>query len=54
VGGDFDVASILGALAVLFAAINIAGGFLVTQRMLKMFRKDDAAPASASHGGHGR
>ena len=28
------------ALAVLFAAINIAGGFLVTQRMLKMFRKD--------------
>lgn len=33
-------ASILGALAVLFASINIAGGFLVTQRMLKMFRKD--------------
>jgi len=29
----------LGALAVVVAAINIAGGFLVTQRMLKMFRK---------------
>ncbi len=53
VGADFDAASILGALAVLFAAINIAGGFLVTQRMLKMFRRDDAAPAVAS-GGHGR
>ena len=34
-----DVASILGALAALFAAINIAGGFLVTERMLRMFRK---------------
>ena len=31
--------SLLGAAAVLLATINIAGGFLVTQRMLKMFRK---------------
>jgi NAD(P) transhydrogenase subunit alpha len=30
---------ILAAIAVLIATINIAGGFLVTQRMLKMFRK---------------
>ena len=30
---------LLGVLAVLVATINIAGGFLVTQRMLKMFRK---------------
>ena len=29
----------LGAAAILLASINIAGGFLVTQRMLKMFRK---------------
>ena len=29
----------LAAVAVLLATINIAGGFLVTQRMLKMFRK---------------
>lgn len=29
----------LAALATLIASINIAGGFLVTQRMLKMFRK---------------
>ena len=30
---------ILGALAILLAAINIAGGFLVTQRMLRMFQR---------------
>lgn len=35
----FDAASILGALAVFFAAVNVAGGFLVTQRMLRMFRR---------------
>jgi NAD(P) transhydrogenase subunit alpha len=29
----------LAAIAVLIASINITGGFLVTQRMLKMFRK---------------
>ena len=29
----------LGAAAILLASINVAGGFLVTQRMLKMFRK---------------
>jgi NAD(P) transhydrogenase subunit alpha len=40
VGGDFGVATILGAAAVLVATVNIAGGFLVTQRMLKMFQKD--------------
>ncbi len=32
-------ALILGVVAVLVATINIAGGFLVTQRMLRMFRK---------------
>ncbi|HLK89782.1 MAG TPA: Re/Si-specific NAD(P)(+) transhydrogenase subunit alpha [Polyangia bacterium] len=29
----------LGGVAILVAAINVAGGFLVTQRMLRMFRK---------------
>lgn len=53
VGAGLDLASILGALAVLFAAINIAGGFLVTQRMLKMFQR--GAPSTpSSGGGHGR
>jgi NAD(P) transhydrogenase subunit alpha len=30
---------VLGAVAVLIATINVAGGFLVTQRMLRMFHK---------------
>src|SRR5262245_6307596 len=30
---------IIGGLAVLLAAINIFGGFIVTQRMLAMFRR---------------
>jgi NAD(P) transhydrogenase subunit alpha len=41
-GPDFSsmtLASTLGAIAILFASINVAGGFLVTQRMLAMFRK---------------
>jgi NAD(P) transhydrogenase subunit alpha len=38
-GGPLEEpATILGVIAVLFATINIAGGFLVTQRMLKMFQ----------------
>ncbi len=41
VGGSFSAASVLGAIAILLAAINVAGGFLVTQRMLKMFRRED-------------
>ena len=31
--------TMLGAAAILLATINIAGGFLVTQRMLRMFRR---------------
>lgn len=37
--GELNVTTILGAIAVLIATINIAGGFLVTNRMLAMFRK---------------
>ena len=43
VSAKLDLASVLGALAVLFAAINVAGGFLVTQRMLKMFQRGGGA-----------
>ncbi len=39
-GGDFSNAStILGFIAVVCAAINAVGGFLITDRMLRMFRK---------------
>ncbi len=37
--GRFDTPAIIGGVAVLFAMINVVGGFLVTQRMLKMFRR---------------
>jgi len=32
-----EISKILAAVAVAFAAINVVGGFLVTDRMLKMF-----------------
>ena len=35
----FDVPNIIGFLAILLAAINIFVGFLVTQRMLQMYKK---------------
>jgi H+-translocating NAD(P) transhydrogenase subunit alpha len=33
--------AVLGVIAVIFATINVVGGFLVTHRMLEMFRKKD-------------
>lgn len=39
-GSDEDfLTSTLGGVAVLFAAINVTGGFLVTHRMLAMFSR---------------
>ena len=35
----FNTSNIFGFLAILLAAINIFGGFLVTQRMLQMYKK---------------
>ncbi len=36
---EFTISTILGLIAVVFATINVVGGFLVTDRMLKMFKK---------------
>ena len=36
-----SVAMILGVLAVVLASINVAGGYLVTDRMLAMFQKKE-------------
>ncbi len=36
---DFNLSNILGLAAIMLAAINIFGGFLVTQRMLQMYKK---------------
>ena len=36
---DNEVQSVLAFIAILFASINVFGGYLVTNRMLKMFKK---------------
>ena len=38
-------AVILGTLAVIFATINVVGGYAVTNRMLEMFKKKDEGGA---------
>jgi NAD(P) transhydrogenase subunit alpha len=42
---ELDWGGWLGVLAVALVSINVAGGFLVTQRMLEMFRKKEPKPA---------
>ncbi|MCC6220361.1 MAG: NAD(P) transhydrogenase subunit alpha [Deltaproteobacteria bacterium] len=39
VSSESFLANILGVIAIILATINVVGGFLVTDRMLKMFRK---------------
>jgi len=39
VGSDFLIVEILASISVLIATINIVGGFMVTRRMLSMFKK---------------
>jgi H+-translocating NAD(P) transhydrogenase subunit alpha len=52
-GSKYDhhqtLASLLGCAAVTSAMINVTGGFLITDRMLKMFKKKDAAPKLEAH-----
>ena len=38
------VSTILGFVAVTAATINVVGGFLITDRMLKMFKREDGPP----------
>ena len=40
-GNSITFSNILGFVAVILAAINIFGGFLVTQRMLQMYKKKE-------------
>ena len=44
--GHIDRGTVLGAIAVALVAINTFGGFLVTERMLEMFKKKDRAEKS--------
>jgi len=36
---EIDLGSAMGGIAVALASVNVAGGFLVTKRMLEMFKK---------------
>jgi NAD(P) transhydrogenase subunit alpha len=44
------VANVLGCIAVAAATINVVGGFMITDRMLKMFKKAPAGDKSAKKG----
>ncbi len=48
-----DVANILGLIAVVLATINVVGGYLVTDRMMAMFKKKQAATKGAKEASHG-
>ena len=37
---EATLSAILGVIAVVFATVNIVGGFMVTDRMLGMFKRD--------------
>ena len=39
--GESTTSTVLGFVAVIFASVNVVGGFLVSHRMLAMFRKKD-------------
>jgi NAD(P) transhydrogenase subunit alpha len=39
----------MGVLAVALAAVNVFGGFLVTRRMLEMFKKKEPKSGSGGH-----
>ena len=41
---EIDFGSAMGGVAVALASVNVAGGFLVTKRMLEMFKKKDKKP----------
>jgi NAD(P) transhydrogenase subunit alpha len=45
-GSRNDVATVLGVIAVTCATINIVGGFIITDRMLKMFGGKRASGAA--------
>ena len=44
-GESLNLTSILGAIAVFLTSINIFGGFMVTRRMLEMFKKKEKLTA---------
>jgi H+-translocating NAD(P) transhydrogenase subunit alpha len=51
---DSGVGLALGLLAIVLATINMVGGFVVTDRMLEMFKGRSARPGTGGQGGAGR
>jgi len=47
-GGRSLVSTILGTIAVTTATINVVGGFIITRRMLGMFKRSDRSGRDAS------
>ena len=49
-GGYFPgtIPQVLGALSVLMASVNVAGGFVITKRMLDMFKRAFFIPKHSS------
>jgi NAD(P) transhydrogenase subunit alpha len=45
---ESDLSTMLGAIAVFASTTNIVSGFLITDRMLKMFKKREPAPSTGS------
>lgn len=43
--GQSTLSTILGTIAVTAATINVVGGFLITDRMLKMFKRKENKPS---------
>ncbi|MFL5687846.1 MAG: NAD(P) transhydrogenase subunit alpha [Chloroflexota bacterium] len=47
------ISQLLSLVAVAFATMNVVGGYVVTDRMLQMFRKKPTAPAPRAETGEG-
>ncbi len=45
---DNNVALVVGLIAIVLAAVNMVGGFVVTDRMLQMFVRKKPAPQKAA------
>jgi NAD(P) transhydrogenase subunit alpha len=45
------ISTVLGFLAIVFAMMNVAGGYAVTDRMLEMFKKEPVRPHGAAADG---
>lgn len=52
--GAGGLATALGVLAVTFATVNVVGGYMVTNRMLGMFKKKDQVQPKPPLKGEGR